>query len=357
VLSRRRALQGLVVLPLACRAAIARAQAAPLAIGYLPWWMARGWKAMPLRALERIALFDATIDAEANIAAREWQRNAPAIRLPLDLTFTLFEPAQFDALFADAERRARLLAGVSALLEQRFIDGVHLDIEGYAEARPAALAGFRGWLAALDDERRRHGKRLSAFFPASDSFRPYDKDAAARMDYWVAQIYDAHWPESKVTGPLVTRQAENAAAVPRALARLEALDVPARRVLLSVPLYGWEWPAESAQPGAATRGRARLLTFTDTPPELMPNDRLAATRLAREHGLHRDAEESPHYAYRDGAQWRQGWYEDVRSLTHKLARERDRGYAGLAFFPLGYDRGAIVEPMMQWWTRTAPPPR
>ena len=312
---------------------------------------------MPLGALQRLALFDATIDADANIAARDWRKLAPATQLPRDLTLTLFDPAQFDALFTDPERRARLLANVVALIEQRFVDGIHLDIEGYAEARPAAIAGFRQWLAAVDDERRKHGKRLSAFFPASDTFRPYDRDAAARMDYWVAQIYDAHWPESKVTGPLVTRHPENAAAVPRALARLEALGVPTRRVLLSVPLYGWEWPADSAQPGAATTGRARLLTFTDTPAELMPNDRLAATHLARKHGLRRDAEESPHYAYWDGTQWRQGWYEDVRSLTRKLAHEREQGYAGLAFFPLGYDKGAIVEPMMQWWTKTAPPAR
>ena len=312
---------------------------------------------MPLGALRRVALFDATIDAEANIGTRDWHTLALPTQLPLDLTFTLFEPAHFDALFGDSERRARLLAAVAALLKRQFVDGIHLDIEGYAEARPAAIEGFRHWLAALDAERRKHSKRLSAFFPASDTFRPYDRDAAERMDYWVAQIYDAHWPESNTTGPLVTRRSKNPAAVPRALARLEALGVAARRVLLSVPLYGWEWPADSAEAGATTRGRARLLTFADTPSELMPNDRLVATQLARKHGLRRDAEESPHYAYWDGTQWRQGWYEDVRSLTRKLAHEREQGYAGLAFFPLGYDKGAVVKPMMQWWTRTAPPAR
>ena len=89
----------------------------------------------------------------------------------------------------------------------------------------------------------------------------------------------------------------------------------------------------------------------------MPNDRLAASALAREHGLRRDAEETPYYAYADGAHWKQGWYEDVRSLTRKLARERTQGYAGLAFFPLGYDKGEIVEPMLRWWARSAPSSR
>jgi Glycosyl hydrolases family 18 len=357
VLNRRQLLQGLFAFALAWRMPSATAaQAVPSVLGYLPWWMAAGWERFPSARLDRVALFDATIDPEGRVAARDWPTRAPQTKLPLDLTLTLFEQAQFDALFSDARRRARLLAAVSELVAQRFVAGVHLDIEGYAEARPAALEGFRRWLAEIDEVRRTHGKTLSAFYPASDLFRPYHRAAARRIDYWVAQVYDAHWPESRVTGPLMTRSAQNPVAIPRALARLDALGVAPQSILLSVPLYGWEWPAESEHPGAATLGRARLLTFADTPRELMPNDRLSASALAREHGLQRDAEDTPHYAYRDGTQWRQGWYEDMHSLTRKLGRERDQGY-GLAFFPLGYDKGEIVEPLLRWWSRSAPPAR
>ncbi len=117
-----------------------------------------------------------------------------------------------------------------------------------------------------------------------------------------------------------------------------------------MPLYGWEWPTESEHPGSVALGRARLLTYTETPQHLMPNDRLAATALVRRHGLRRDGEETPYYVHRDGVQWRQGWFEDLHSLTHKLAAERVEGYAGLAFFPLGYDRGEVVEAMLRWWS-------
>jgi len=40
-------------------------------------------------------------------------------------------------------------------------------------------------------------------------------------------------------------------------------------------------------------------------------------------------------------------------MGENLGPERVRGYAGLAFFPLGYDAGAIVEPLLRWW-RAAP---
>ena len=342
--------------------ALARAQApqVPAALGYLPWWMAAGWRALRLEAFTRLVLFDAPIRADGALERRAWHQLAPGLAghaqargLGLELALTLLGEADFERVFAQAQPRERLLGECARYLEDPMFAGLHLDIEGYGAASAAATAGFRAWLGALHDDALAKGKSLSAFFPASDEFRAYDVAAAERMAWWVAQLYDAHWAESQVTGPLVTRSEANAVGVPRALARLAALGVARSRTLLSVPLYGWQWAAASERPGAGARGKARLLTFAETPSELMPNDRLAARTLAARHGLRRDAEQTPYYAYRENGHWIQGWYEDLASLTHKLGPERLRGYAGLAFFPLGYDGGEIVAPLLRWWR--APP--
>jgi hypothetical protein len=318
--------------------------------------MAPGWQAIALNSLERLILFDAPVGSDGSVLLREWPQRAPGLNasaarsgIAVELALTLLKADEFELLFRDPAARRRLLSSCERLLEQPWIAGLHLDVEGFSAPHPEAVAGFQSWLAALDEKRRDAGKGLSAFFPASDSFAVYDAASARRIDYWVAQLYDAHWVESKVTGPLITRDEGNSVAVPRALARLSALGVARRSALLSVPLYGWEWPSESDRPGAAARGRARLLTFAPTPESLMPEDRLAATELARLHGLRRDGEHTPYYAYREGEHWVQGWFEDVASLMRKLAPERSQGYAGLAFFALGYDKGEIVEAMLRWW--------
>jgi hypothetical protein len=348
--ARRRLLQVLPALPLLFGSQAAKATpGTPRALGYLPWWMAAGWEAMPLRHMDRAVLFDSPLRVDGGALERTWPEAVTGLRMPLDLALTLFGQADFDRLFGDGPARRRLLDTCLRLLQQPFVAGLHLDIEGYGASQAGAIAGFRDWLLRFDDERRAAGKGLSAFFPASDSFSPYDVVAAARIDYWVVQIYDAHWPHSRTTGPLVTRRSSNPVAVPRALARLAALGVPRELMLLSVPLYGWQWPSDGERPGASALGPARLLTFAATPPGLMPNDRLAASELALQHGLRRDEEHTPYYAYRDGARWVQGWYEDFASLTRKLAPERTQQHAGLAFFPLGYDRGGIVEPLLRWW--------
>jgi Glycosyl hydrolases family 18 len=356
-LARRRALKAAAALALAPALGRAQAPQAPAAVGYLPWWMAPGWRHFGLQALERLVLFDAPIGGAGTLERRAWQKLAPGLEASgrsVELALTLLGESDFERVFAHAARREQLLGECERYLDEAWLAGLHLDIEGYGAATPGAIAGFRAWLAALDEAARARGKTLSAFFPASDEFHAYDAAAAARMAWWVAQLYDAHWADSTVTGPLVTRNEANAVGVPRALARLAALGVPRSRMLLSVPLYGWQWASASERPGAAAYGKAKLLSYAETPAELMPNDRLAATTLAAEHGLRRDAERTPYYAYRAAGRWVQGWYEDMASLTQKLAPERSRGYAGLAFFPLGYDRGEIVEPLLRWWR--APPP-
>lgn len=356
---RRRTLRALGTLPLWLAADCALAQGtarsgAPMALGYLPWWMAPGWETLARQQLDRLVLFDAQVERDGSLLEREWrQRTAPLRQgssLAMDLALTLLNEAEFDQVFADAQARERLLAAATRWCETPAIAGLHLDFEGFNPAHPDAVAGFRAWLGALDEIRRRLGKGLSAFFPASDRFAPYDAAGAGRIDWWVAQLYDAHWSESKVTGPLVTRAEENPVAVPRALGRLAALGIEPGKVLLSVPLYGWEWPSESEHPGAAARGAANMLTFAETPQWLMPNDRRVATDLASRHGLRRDREHTPYYAYRVGSHWVQGWYEDLASLTRKLAPERGQGYAGLAFFAVGYDQGRVIEAMLRWWS-------
>lgn len=354
-LFRRRLLTVAAAAPLLSARAAAREHAAPRALGYLPWWMAEAWRDMPLAKLDRLVLFEAAAQADGRLDDNDWQsrgRDLAAFArergLPLDIAVSVHGEGMFKRIYGDSRARRELAEQCGRWLDQGFVAGVHLDVEGYAPADKTVIAHFRDWLHALDTARRKARKSLSAFFPADDQFVPYDTASAARMDYWVAQIYDAHAVDSKATGPLVTRTRRNPVAIPRALARLEALRVPRDAILLSIPLYGWEWHADAASPGARVTAEGRLLTYAQTPARLMPDDRKVATDLARRHGLHRDAEDTPYYSYAEAGEWVQGWYEDMDSLTRKLARERGRGY-GLAFFPLGYDQNAIVEPLLHWW--------
>src|SRR3954471_2399032 len=146
---------------------------APAALGYLPWWMARGWqRAVNWASIDRLVLFDSPIEADGRLQARDWPRIAPGLAnraekagVPLDLALTLLNEREFDQLFTDRAARERLLSNCFRALEQPYIAGLHLDVEGYRSADASAIGGFREWLAALDARRRQMDKDLSAFFP------------------------------------------------------------------------------------------------------------------------------------------------------------------------------------------------
>jgi spore germination protein YaaH len=59
--------------------------------------------------------------------------------------------------------------------------------------------------------------------------------------------------------------------------------------------------------------------------------------------LRRDpASGSPYYAYQEpSGGWRQGWFEDDRSLAAKFEFVKQQQLAGIAVFPIGYDDGAF----------------
>src|SRR6185436_2534139 len=168
---------------LALAPVMARAQAAraPATLGYLPWWMAAGWRALRLDSLDRLVLFDAPIGADGALERRAWQEIAPGLAayarsrgLGVDLALTLLGEGDFERVFARPRPRERLLEDCARCLDETLLAGLHLDIEGYNEAGPAAIAGFRIWLAALHERAAGKGKSVSAFFPASDAFHAYD---------------------------------------------------------------------------------------------------------------------------------------------------------------------------------------
>jgi spore germination protein YaaH len=119
------------------------------------------------------------------------------------------------------------------------------------------------------------------------------------------------------------------------LDRFLTLGVPARKIVMAVPLYGYQWPVTSDEPGASTRGvgvEIPLAPRADVVPE-MPR---AFTEAAR-HGARRDpASGSPYYAFQDSTGWQQGWFEDAESLRAKYAFVREHGLGGVALFPLAY---------------------
>lgn len=329
--------------------------------GYQPWWMHANWPAIDLGLWRRVILFELPITAEGAISGKEslppdWEDmagQASRCGTAFDLAFTLFDETIFEQVFSSATRRETLLRQMLELHGQAGASGIHLDVEIYQNVSANAVKGYREFVKRLSRELRRKDARqlLSIFGVVGAKQELLDASTISAVHNIVVQGYDAHWRDSPVAGSVAPLKGGHKLSWENSLKYYLALGVPRSKLLFSVPYYGYEWPVENAQPGSATTGSGKDMTYAPLPVEWVPKIQLSALEQGRAHGARRDPETgSSFYTYQDAqGNWWQGWYEDEASIARKMAFVEQEKLAGIAVFTLGYDAGHFDALLTSAW--------
>lgn len=315
--------------------------------GYHAYWAGDAWRSYPLDALTELFFFEIEAARDGGFLDRHgwperWQamvEQARAAGAQVTPTISMHDAAAFDTLFADDRAIARLVDNVMSLLTQTpGLAGVHLDFEVFRPVPAAARDGYTAFVARLASRLRELDPKpsLSVFTLAFDDDDVYNERALAEVaDFLVVQGYDFHSRADARAGPVAAVRGWGRLNWEFVVDRFVELGVPPRRIVMAVPLYGYQWPTESDEPGAATRGPAVIAPLT-APRGVLP-ELPRAWEQAAQHGVRRDSVSgSPYYAYRVDGGWVQGWFEDRESLAAKYAFARRRGLGGVALFPLAY---------------------
>ncbi|MEI8333797.1 MAG: glycosyl hydrolase family 18 protein [Chloroflexota bacterium] len=253
-------------------------------------------------------------------------------------TFQLFDRDSLPTMttfLGDMEARDRFIEAALALLAERRADGAVLDFEPLPARLTDEFAAF-----AAD-----FGRALHAADPTSQLTVAMHQSAtdaqvasvAGSVDRIFVMAYDYHWRGSVAAGPVAPIDGLGAD-VRTTLDRFVA-DAGARRVILGVPYYGYDWPVLDAGPGAAVRTPASEHGGS------WSVGYVAAVDFLRAHPSVERAWDpvamSPHFTYRDAASgtYREVWYDDARSLAIKYLLAKRAGVAGVGIWALGMDRG------------------
>lgn len=360
--SIRRSALGLVVLVVSGCASSAspgmvvapESSAVPLVSGYHVYWAGEAWSQYPLDLLDQLYFFELEANAEGGFLDRHgwperWEtmaRSARAMGVQVTPTVSMHDAEAFRALFSDVVTMERLVENILGLLDTPpGVAGIHLDFEVFETVEPDVRDGFTAFVVALSEAMRaRYPTRtLSVFAMAFDDDDVYNERVLGRVaDYLVVQGYDYHSAGSPTAGPVAGLAGWGRLNWDTVLDRFRDFGVPAEKIVMSVPLYGYEWPVESGAMGAPTRGPGVTIPFA-APPEMVGGAPSARDEAVR-HGVERDSESgSPWYRYESAEGWRQGWYEDAESLRAKYEFVRSRGLGGIAIFPLAYGDPEIWE--------------
>lgn len=342
------------------------AAATPKALGYLGWWMPQSWRTAPLTQFDRILFFDLKVNADGSITERrgwpeEWSDLKNAVQesqTPLDLTLTLFEPEEFNSLFASFASTQRLINEAAVLVDQQGVAGLQLDFEIYGQTRPQTIENFRTFLRLLSNRLRQMSppRNFSVFFPVGAEPSLYDSYSLGLFDQVVLQGYDVHWPGSKSAGPVAPLGGDDPWTWEKMVAFGVSLGVSSEKLFLGFPLFGYEWPVNGHTPRSTTQAKGSATSFAPIVVDSTSDMKISVQERVLEHGAYHDpiSGSSRYHFMRSDGQYIEGWFEDWWALDKKIDFLIGKRLGGIAFFLIGYDGDQLVEFFMRQRSRNAP---
>jgi hypothetical protein len=215
----------------------------------------------------------------------------------------------------------RLAEQAAAIISARDFDGVDLDIEG---SSTPDRAGFVRFVASFSKTLRSLGPRWSIMldtYPTS-AFDPlgfFNVKALMRyVDELFVMAYEMQDPGfASPTAPLTNASLNDA----MTLAEYAAV-VPSQRVVLGIPLYGYDFPTTSKFVGAESTGTPVAVTYSEI--------------VAAGHRPTWDpVTETPLTVFRRNGKWHQTFFDDPVSIALKSALAAQFGCAGVGVWELG----------------------
>lgn len=328
--------------------------ARPFVFGYAAWWvpLAETTRAMP--HVDRLKFMEVRIDPEGQLPERhgwpqQWQplRDAASVHgVPIDVVLTQFSAADFNALFGSPGRIQRLTQETLNLANDPAVAGIHLDVEMQATVDAKAAERYKAFVLDLAKKlkAKQPSRLLSVFLNHGAERQLYDAATLAVVDHVILQGYDTHWLNADVVGPVAPLRGPDVLTWEGIFKTARSLGLPPQRVLMGFPTYGYEWAVQPCAPRGKRVAPGETTTFERVNLPLSPQLRNSVVGRVLAHGAHYDAESgSAHYLIKgqDGS-CVVGWFEDWWTLQRKLDWAMQEQLAGVAFFPLGYDRAELV---------------
>ena len=324
-------------------------------LGYHVWWTGDAWREADLSDLDEVVFFELRVGESGTLVQTNgwpdrWRDLIATVQSQGSLivpAVSLSDPDLFERIFSSGLRRRLLLESTMDAVRRAEADGVHLDFEIFRAVPPEISEEFVDFVEALRNELKtyRADARLTVFALAFDPGNVFDEARLSQIaDYLVVQGYDMHWRTGDSAGPVAPIRGWGNSNWEAILRRFDELGVDRRKLVMSIPFFGYEWPTESEKPGARTRGPGIAITYAPVDSQHLRGVRPNAISRTAAYGVLRDSSSgSPYYAFQDSTGWFQGWYEDPQSIAEKIDFVKREGLAGVAVFPIGYDDGTLLK--------------
>lgn len=312
----------------------------PVIIGFLPYWLLDKADKNYDQYFTNLSYFSLTIAADGSIKKFDkpgelepgWNAlNSLDIKNAKELTI-------FSSTFSSDMNAATLAAELFPIMTAHNFTNLNLDIEDVSPASPEAQIIFTEFVKTL---------KQNIPWPLSIDVSPTDliQDRLIKLesiepyvDKIILMTYDYHYSGSLVTGPVApvggfdkTAEYDVESAIKIALNTL-----PKEKIILGVPLYGYEW--ETLTPDA----RAAILPGSG---QVASNQRMATLSA----DFDQETAENHAVYFDDSTQtYHQIFFPTEKSVQAKIDLVKKYQLAGLAFWAVGYDGATILQPLLKY---------
>ncbi len=304
--------------------------------GYAPYWTLPQSNGFDVNDLTTLAYF--SVDANGNGTLNEsgagWNgyesqdlvnlvTRSHAAGDRVVLTVTCFSQSSLDAITSDPNAPATLSAALISAVSAKNLDGVNFDFEGEGSGDRNGLTSLITQVSNSLHAANPHWQVTMATYAsaAGDASGFYNVAALApALDGFFVMAYDMNNRSSpSPTAPLVGGGYSDT----EALQQFTSV-VPASKVILGVPYYGYDWPTTDGTNAAKATGGESPLSY--------------AVIAASGHPTYWDpATQTPWTAYQVGTQWHETYFDDPTSLALKAQLANSFHIAGLGIWALGMD--------------------
>jgi len=240
-----------------------------------------------------------------------------------------------------------LITEVAPIMKKYGFSDLNLDIESFLPASDSARANYTLFARTVAEEvRKSQLGSVTIEIPPIALVRKFLIDPVAIgqiADYVVMMTYDYHYSGSLLAGPVApiggvpsVREFDVETAI------IEAVKViPKEKLLLGIPLYGYQWETLAAAQGAATIPGGASIASTRRIAELLST---CATCSAQIDSVSKE----PFIVVSQGEYFHQIFYENEQSLQEKISLAQKYGLGGVALWALGYEDDRILTPLKSY---------
>jgi spore germination protein YaaH len=333
-------------------------------IGFLPYWLLDKANSDYSKNITTLAYFSLRVDGNGNIqkllnSQQEepgWYAlrlgkltpffdNALKNKVTLSLTVASGDINSIEALISDPVKHAKnLIADVNPIMQKYKFSDLNLDIEYTGLASTSARSNFSQFIREVKKELGKN-KTLTVEISPTDAIKNNlidPREIGKVADNVVLMAYDYHSTSSFVTGPVAPILGAGISSEYDVTSAVEkTLDVvPAIKLILGIPLYGYGWESLSKTPRSAIIPGTGMAVSNKTAEELLLSCPTCTVQLDKE------ANEKYISSFdADFNDYKTIFYPDSVSTQAKINLANKLELNGLALWALGYEGDSILNPL------------